>query len=172
MNQSRVLREPEHGLWQPDHGSPRTRARFSENQSAPKLENRKTSSCSPRAPNLLHVLPPRMIGWNELCSLGSSLVICLLRRKFTFWVLDVGDGGWGCLDTVHRFFVKSGYGVDFLIYKVNYVCLFNMEQHISTYLGNFLIQITCFYKKVPYTFFSRNLFKSLKWRFWHIWETF
>ena len=36
--------------------SPRTRARFSENQSAPRLENRKTSPCSPCAPNLLHVL--------------------------------------------------------------------------------------------------------------------
>ena len=29
---------------------PRTGARFSENLSAPKLENRKTSPCSPRAP--------------------------------------------------------------------------------------------------------------------------
>ena len=51
-----------------EHGSPRTRARFSENQSAPKLENRKTPPCSPRAPNLLHVLPSRMVGWNELCN--------------------------------------------------------------------------------------------------------
>ena len=42
--------------------------KFSENQSAPKLENRKTSSCSPRAPNLLHVLPSRMVGWHNLCS--------------------------------------------------------------------------------------------------------
>ena len=30
--------------------------KFSENQSAPRLENRKTSPCSPCAPNLLHVL--------------------------------------------------------------------------------------------------------------------
>ena len=30
--------------------------KFSDNQSAPKLENRKTSPCSPCAPNLLHVL--------------------------------------------------------------------------------------------------------------------
>ena len=36
---------------QPEHSSPRTRARLSENQSAPMLENRKTSPCSPRAPN-------------------------------------------------------------------------------------------------------------------------
>ena len=28
----------------------------------------KTSPCSPRAPNLLHVLPSRMVGWNEFCS--------------------------------------------------------------------------------------------------------
>ena len=82
-NQSTVLREPEHGsprtraqfsenqstvLREPEHSSPRTGARFSENQSAPKLENRKTSPCSPRAPNLLHVLPSRMVGWNELCN--------------------------------------------------------------------------------------------------------
>ena len=32
------------------------------------LENRKTSPCSSRAPNLLHVLPSRMVGWNELCN--------------------------------------------------------------------------------------------------------
>ena len=30
------------------------------------LENRKTSPCSPRASNLLHVLPSRMVGWNKL----------------------------------------------------------------------------------------------------------
>ena len=46
----------------------RTRARFSENQSAPKLENRSTSPCSPRAPNLLHMLPSRMVGWHNLWS--------------------------------------------------------------------------------------------------------
>ena len=42
--------------------------KFSENQSAPQLENWKTSPCSPRAPSLLHVLPSRMVGWNELCN--------------------------------------------------------------------------------------------------------
>ena len=65
-NQSMVLREPEHSF-------PRTGARFSENQSAPKLENRKTSPCSPRAPNLLHVLPSRMVGWNDLCTPADSV---------------------------------------------------------------------------------------------------
>ena len=56
-------------LWEPEHGSPRTRAWFSENQSPHKLENRKTSPCSPRAPNLLYVLPCSwMVGWNKLCS--------------------------------------------------------------------------------------------------------
>ena len=48
--------------------SPRTRARFSENQSAPRLENRKTSPCSPCAPNLLHVLVSRIPGYHNLCS--------------------------------------------------------------------------------------------------------
>ena len=33
-----------------------------ENQRAPKLETRKTSPCSPRAPNLLHVLLSRIVG--------------------------------------------------------------------------------------------------------------
>ena len=42
--------------------------KFSENQSAPKLENRKTSPCSPCAPNLLHVLLSRIPGYHNLCS--------------------------------------------------------------------------------------------------------
>ena len=48
--------------------SPRTRARFSENQSAHRLENRKTSPCSPCAPNLLHVLVSWIPGYHNLCS--------------------------------------------------------------------------------------------------------
>ena len=32
------------------------------------MENRKTSPCFPRAPNLLHVLPSWMVGWNKLCN--------------------------------------------------------------------------------------------------------
>ena len=54
--------------------SPRTRARFSENQSAPRLENRKTSPCSPCAPNLLHVLISRIPGYHNLCSPGWALI--------------------------------------------------------------------------------------------------
>ena len=42
--------------------------KFSENQSAPKLENRKTSPSSPCAPNLLHVLVSRILGYHNLCS--------------------------------------------------------------------------------------------------------
>ena len=42
--------------------------KFSENQSAPKLENRKTSPCSSCAPNLLHVLVSRILGYHNLCS--------------------------------------------------------------------------------------------------------
>ena len=42
--------------------------KFSENQSAPKLKNRKTSPCSPCAPNLLHVLLSRIPGYHNLCS--------------------------------------------------------------------------------------------------------
>ena len=42
--------------------------KFSENQSAPKLENRKTSPCSPCAPNLPHVLLSRIPGYHNLCS--------------------------------------------------------------------------------------------------------
>ena len=42
--------------------------KFSENQSAPKLENTKTSPCSPCAPNLLNVLVSRIVGKHNLCS--------------------------------------------------------------------------------------------------------
>ena len=42
--------------------------KFSENQSAPKLENRKTSPCSPCALNLLHLLVSRIPGYHNLCS--------------------------------------------------------------------------------------------------------
>ena len=45
---------------------------YSENQSAPKLENRKTSPCSPCAPNLLHVLVSRILGYHNLCSPGRG----------------------------------------------------------------------------------------------------
>ena len=55
--------------------NPRTGARFSENQSTPKLENKKTSPCSPRAPNLFHVLPSRMVGWNKLCNPGWRILL-------------------------------------------------------------------------------------------------
>ena len=44
--------------------------KFSKNQSAPKLENRKTSPCSPCAPNLLHELVSRILGYHNLCSPG------------------------------------------------------------------------------------------------------
>ena len=56
--------------------------KFSENQSAPKLENRKTSPCSPCAPNLLHVLLSRTTGYHNLCS--PVLVIVLVH-----WLTDV-----------------------------------------------------------------------------------
>ena len=47
--------------------------KFSENQSAPKLENRKTSPCSPCAPNLPHVLLSRIPGYHNLCSPASKM---------------------------------------------------------------------------------------------------
>ena len=48
--------------------------KFSENQSAPKLENRKTSPCSPCAPNLPHVLVSRIPGYHNLCSPVNNCV--------------------------------------------------------------------------------------------------
>ena len=48
--------------------------KFSENQSAPKLENRKTSPCSPCAPNLLHVLVSRILGYRNICSPVFDLI--------------------------------------------------------------------------------------------------
>ena len=56
--------------------------KFSENQSAPKLENRKTSLCSPCAPNLLHVLVSRIPGYHNLCSPGGR---SLARPRLVFW---------------------------------------------------------------------------------------
>ena len=55
--------------------------KFPENQSAPKLENRKTSPCSPCAPNLLHVLVSRILGYHNLCSPGSRNIHSLLNDK-------------------------------------------------------------------------------------------
>ena len=61
--------------------------KFSENQSAPKLENRKTSPCSQCAPNLLHVLVSRILGYHNLCSpVPLDAVVSLLR----FMILGSG----------------------------------------------------------------------------------
>ena len=40
------------------------------------MENRRASPYSPRAPNLLHVLPSRMVGWNDLCTPGPLYAPC------------------------------------------------------------------------------------------------
>ena len=63
--------------------------KFSENQSAPKLENRKTSPCSPCAPNLLHVLPSRMVGWNKLCNPIKDAPQKLWEESRVGWCLRV-----------------------------------------------------------------------------------
>ena len=49
----------------------RTGARFSENQSAPKLENRKTSKCSPRAPIPDGRIERIMQPWTSVNSIDS-----------------------------------------------------------------------------------------------------
>ena len=55
------------------------------------LENRKTSPCSPPAPNLLHVLPSWMVGWHNLCNpdwlyhsvrISSYVFVCLHTQVF------------------------------------------------------------------------------------------
>ena len=51
--------------------------KFSENQSAPKLENRKTSPFSPCAPNLLHVLVSRIPGYHNFCSPALTFVLLI-----------------------------------------------------------------------------------------------
>ena len=61
------------------------------------MENRRTSPFSPRAPNLLQVLPSRMEGWNDLC---TPACICV-------WVLRMmadGSGGGVC---IHLFFAPG-----------------------------------------------------------------
>merc|ERR1712240_907367 len=47
--------------------------KFSENQSAPKLENRKTSPFPPCAPNLLHVLMSRTTGYSPDARVCNSM---------------------------------------------------------------------------------------------------
>ena len=56
---------------------------------APKLENRKTSRCSPRALNLLHVLPSRMVGWNKLCNPGQpySITLFILSNEIYLYLI-------------------------------------------------------------------------------------
>ena len=56
--------------------------KFSENQSAPKLENRKTSPCSPCALNLLHVLVSRILGYHNLCSPDHDHVTKSIQISF------------------------------------------------------------------------------------------
>ena len=73
--------------------------KFSENQSAPKLENtsvenRRTSPCSPRAPNLLHVLPSRMVGWNDLCTPDPQPVTYHLKNGITKFSNSFGHKQW------------------------------------------------------------------------------
>ena len=64
--------------------------KFSENQSAPKFENRKTSRYSPCAPNLLHVLVSRMPGYHNLCSPGQSFEIDINSIIFNEVPFDIG----------------------------------------------------------------------------------
>ena len=70
---------------QPEHGSPRTGARFSENQSAPKLENRKTSP-------VLHVLPSRMVGLTNHATLllPRFFWLCTALHWWTGYPIDYG----------------------------------------------------------------------------------
>ena len=56
--------------------------KFSGNQSAPKLENRKTSPCFPCAPNLLHVLVSLIPGYHNLCSPVEHISHLQLLRIF------------------------------------------------------------------------------------------
>ena len=64
--------------------------KFSENQSAPKLENRKTSPCSPFAPNLLHVLVSRIVGYHNLCSPGHDFSHWFMR----YFIQIIPQIGW------------------------------------------------------------------------------
>jgi len=74
--------------------------KFSENQSAPKLENRKTSPCSPCAPNLLHVLMSRTTGYHNLCSPG-----CLQQIEN----LPADKAGLSCLGRLYSYGLEKGF---------------------------------------------------------------
>ena len=41
------------------------------------IGEQETSPCSPRAPNLLHMLPSRMVGWNELYNPVFAMIFML-----------------------------------------------------------------------------------------------
>ena len=62
--------------------------KFSENQSTPKLENRKTSPCSPCAPNLLHVLISRIPGYHNLCSPGLQWILYSSLTNEYFFIIN------------------------------------------------------------------------------------
>ena len=47
----------------------------------------KTSPCSPRAPNLLHVLPSRMVGWHNLCSPEFDFIFLCFFLPLLTWCI-------------------------------------------------------------------------------------
>ena len=98
QTQSTVLSDTEHGalrhraqcsenqstvLWDTEHSALRHRAQCSETQSTVLWDTEHTGApCSPRAPNLLYVLPTRLVGWNDLCSPASYLGEIFERVQF------------------------------------------------------------------------------------------
>ena len=100
--------------------------KFSENQSAPKLENRKTSPCSPCAPNLPHVLLSRIPGYHNLCSpdwgqvsIGGKIIIL-----------------WGDFELGARLLTYGGILLTFggVIINYIYVGLFSVSCPVSSFL--------------------------------------
>ena len=107
IDRSTVLLEPEHAsprtgarfsengstiLGEPEHSFRRTGARFSENQSTPKLENWRTREHILNfhififhVLHALHVLPSRMVGWNNLCSPGAIVLFFILMLFYDFY---------------------------------------------------------------------------------------
>ena len=95
----------------------------SKNKSAPKLENRKTSPCSPCAPNLLHVLVSWIPGYHNLCSPGQ------IQYTYTYTYTYTWDTDTNQLNILHSW-LGQGFNAKYYckipeIHKIKYL-------HINT----------------------------------------
>ena len=106
-------------------------AKFSKNQSAPKLENRKTSPCSPCAPNLLHVLVSRILGYHNLCSPGEKRAFSLqalgqsFQKQPKITCHNAMNSSWGQTSELKNVFNLRYLWVDFRVIYDKFIWIKN-----------------------------------------------